>query len=115
MMLELLGFMQLSTDVRTPENTLLCNEIKVWQGHAILFFNNAKFETTDFEFLIKIRVSGKQRDETKFGKTWTSSILLDDSDKTFRRILTELDAPTRDVDVFTFEDVELPREYDNEY
>ncbi|CAG8707149.1 7281_t:CDS:1, partial [Funneliformis mosseae] len=45
----------------------------------------------------------------------SSSILLNDSDKPFRRILTELYAPTRDVDVFTFEDVELPREYDNEY
>ncbi|CAG8539194.1 1713_t:CDS:10, partial [Funneliformis caledonium] len=51
-----------------PENTLLCNEMKAWQGPAILFFNNAKFETTDFESLMKIRVGGKQGDNTKIGK-----------------------------------------------
>ncbi|CAI2168403.1 20444_t:CDS:2 [Funneliformis geosporum] len=51
-----------------PTNSLLCDEMKSWQGPAILIFNNAMFKTTDFDSLMQIRVGGKQDDDTKIGK-----------------------------------------------
>ncbi|CAG8442385.1 17159_t:CDS:2, partial [Acaulospora morrowiae] len=51
-----------------PTRTLLSEEMKVWQGPAILIFNDAKFKKTDFDSLMQIRVGGKQGDDTKIGK-----------------------------------------------
>ncbi|CAI2192587.1 9598_t:CDS:2, partial [Funneliformis geosporum] len=51
-----------------PTKALLCDEMKAWQGPAILIFNNAMFKTTDFDSLMQIRVGGKQGDDTKIGK-----------------------------------------------
>ncbi|CAI2189776.1 11810_t:CDS:2, partial [Funneliformis geosporum] len=51
-----------------PQQSLLCNEMKVWQGPAILLYNNAKFKKPDFDSLMQIRVGGKQGDDTKIGK-----------------------------------------------
>nr|CAG8562400.1 5064_t:CDS:2 [Entrophospora candida] len=51
-----------------PTNSLLSSGMKAWQGPAILIFNNSKFEKSDFENLMKIRVGGKQEDNTKIGK-----------------------------------------------
>ncbi|CAG8733670.1 uncharacterized protein OCT59_011814 [Rhizophagus irregularis] len=51
-----------------PTDSLFYNEMKAWQGPAILIFNNAKFKETDFESLMQIRVGGKQGDDTKIGK-----------------------------------------------
>ncbi|CAG8531214.1 25032_t:CDS:2 [Gigaspora rosea] len=45
---------------RHPTETLLSNEMKAWQGPAILIFNNAKFKKSDFDSLMQIRVGGKQ-------------------------------------------------------
>ena len=42
--------------------------MKVWQGPAILIFNDAKFKDSDFKSLMQIRVGGKQNDDTKIGK-----------------------------------------------
>ncbi|RIB08480.1 hypothetical protein C2G38_1899578, partial [Gigaspora rosea] len=53
---------------RHPTETLLSNEMKAWQGPAILIFNNAKFKKSDFDSLMQIRVGGKQGDDTKIGK-----------------------------------------------
>jgi hypothetical protein len=39
-----------------------------WQGPAILIFNDAKFNKSDFNSLMQIRVGGKQDDDTKIGK-----------------------------------------------
>jgi len=39
-----------------------------WQGPAILIYNNEKFRPLDFDSLMKIRVGGKQGDNTKIGK-----------------------------------------------
>ncbi|RGB22315.1 hypothetical protein C1646_593637, partial [Rhizophagus diaphanus] len=51
-----------------PTDSLFYDEMKAWQGPAILIFNNAKFRETDFESLMQIRVGGKQGDDTKIGK-----------------------------------------------
>ncbi|RHZ79540.1 hypothetical protein Glove_144g93 [Diversispora epigaea] len=51
-----------------PTNSLLCDEMKSWQGPAILIFNDAIFEESDFDSLMQIRVGGKQDDDTKIGK-----------------------------------------------
>nr|CAG8473789.1 4960_t:CDS:2 [Entrophospora candida] len=51
-----------------PTNSLLSDEMKAWQGPAILFFNNAQFKEQDFDSLMQIRVGGKSDDDTKIGK-----------------------------------------------
>ncbi|CAI2168759.1 8749_t:CDS:2 [Funneliformis geosporum] len=51
-----------------PNETLLCKEMKAWQGPAILIFNDAIFRPNDFQSLMQIRVGGKQGDDTKIGK-----------------------------------------------
>ncbi|CAG8572117.1 5154_t:CDS:2 [Funneliformis caledonium] len=51
-----------------PSDSLFNNEMKAWQGPAILIFNNQKFEESDFESLMQLRVGGKQDDNTKIGK-----------------------------------------------
>jgi hypothetical protein len=42
--------------------------MRLWQGPAILIFNNAKFKDSDFQSLMQIRVGGKQEDDIKIGK-----------------------------------------------
>ncbi|CAG8567445.1 5807_t:CDS:2 [Diversispora eburnea] len=49
-------------------NSLLCDGMKEWQGPAILIFNDAIFKESDFDSLMRIRVGGKQDDDTKIGK-----------------------------------------------
>ncbi|CAG8567463.1 5808_t:CDS:2 [Diversispora eburnea] len=51
-----------------PTKYLLCDEMKEWQGPAILIFNDARFKGSDFDSLMRIRVGGKQDDYTKIGK-----------------------------------------------
>ncbi|CAG8507600.1 1928_t:CDS:2 [Diversispora eburnea] len=51
-----------------PTSSLLCDGMKAWQGPAILIFNDARFKNTDFDSLMRIRVGGKQDDDTKIGK-----------------------------------------------
>ncbi|GES84821.1 sacsin-like [Rhizophagus clarus] len=51
-----------------PVNSLICGEMREWQGPAILIFNNAIFENDDFQSLMNIRVGGKQNDRTMIGK-----------------------------------------------
>ncbi|CAG8469336.1 5658_t:CDS:10 [Funneliformis caledonium] len=45
----------------------------------------------------------------------TRSIFLDASNNNSRQILTDLNVPTRDIYVYTFEDVEFPKKYDSCY
>ncbi|CAG8687239.1 6470_t:CDS:2 [Funneliformis caledonium] len=45
----------------------------------------------------------------------TRSIFLDASNNNSCQILTDLNVPTRDIYVYTFEDVEFPKEYDSCY
>src|SRR4051812_27090863 len=51
-----------------PENSLICQKMKAWQGPAILIFNNAIFKESDFDSLMQMRIGGKQDDFTKIGK-----------------------------------------------
>ncbi|RHZ79535.1 hypothetical protein Glove_144g94 [Diversispora epigaea] len=51
-----------------PTKSLLYGGMKAWQGPAILIFNDARFEESDFDSLMRIRVGGKQDDDTKIGK-----------------------------------------------
>ncbi|RIA97271.1 hypothetical protein C1645_661597, partial [Glomus cerebriforme] len=51
-----------------PTNSLICSEMSAWQGPAILIFNNGIFSPPDFDSLMRIRVGGKQTDDTMIGK-----------------------------------------------
>ncbi|RHZ79178.1 hypothetical protein Glove_151g133 [Diversispora epigaea] len=51
-----------------PNNSLFCDGMKEWQGPAILIFNDAIFNESDFDSLMRIRIGGKQDDDTKIGK-----------------------------------------------
>ena len=51
-----------------PRNSLISNEMNVWQGPAILIYNDAKFKESDYKSLMQIRVGGKQDDAAMIGK-----------------------------------------------
>ncbi|RHZ85886.1 hypothetical protein Glove_59g111 [Diversispora epigaea] len=51
-----------------PTRSLYCDGMREWQGPAILIFNDALFKESDFESLMRIRIGGKQDDDTKIGK-----------------------------------------------
>ena len=49
-------------------NTLLTEELQVWQGPALIAYNNSVFSDEDFEHICKLAAETKQKDPSKTGR-----------------------------------------------
>ncbi|KAF9920488.1 hypothetical protein BGZ65_011210, partial [Modicella reniformis] len=61
-------FMLDQTNYDVPKPKLLCSKMKVWQGPALVIYNNAKFTEDDFMALSKLGVGNKRDDSSKIGR-----------------------------------------------